>query len=244
MFVSILVLTSCGGGSKTFKVDKSSIIDVNNNFTDYIKVIEKSYELEIHKGNWSSNSDYGLQIEVEFKTLKDCSGFEFEEEGKSLYLVPKDKNGAFIKDDQKDEVRMEHYSMGDYYLITSLVGNRPKVKFIYDCPTEDVQNNIVKNIAGFDIYVKVKPKNNGIASSIPSGSNNWDEILDKYESYITEVIALSKKVASGNTDVLTQYGELLENAEVLEKKLENAKDNLTPEQTKRLTKIVQKAAGL
>lgn len=76
-----------------------------------------------------------------------------------------------------------------------------------------------------------------------SSKENWDKILDEYESYCNKVVALSKKAMSGDMSAMTEYASLLEQAQSLGNKLENAENDLTPAQIARLNKIASKLAG-
>lgn len=73
-----------------------------------------------------------------------------------------------------------------------------------------------------------------------SSSEDWDKVLDEYENYVTKLAACAKKAASGDISVMTEYASLLESAESLNNKLENAKSDMTAAQVARLNKIVAK----
>ena len=73
-----------------------------------------------------------------------------------------------------------------------------------------------------------------------STSNNWDSVLDEYESFVDEYIQLYKKAKAGDVSAVGEYAECLQKAESLQSKLESAKNELTTAQAARLTKIVNK----
>ena len=79
-----------------------------------------------------------------------------------------------------------------------------------------------------------------------SGSTNsatdWDKILDNYETMVNKYIAVAKKVNSGDVSVISDMASILEDAEKLEKQLENASDKLTTKQASRFNNIVSKLA--
>lgn len=54
-------------------------------------------------------------------------------------------------------------------------------------------------------------------------ANNWDSLLDEYESYCNKVASLYKKAISGDMGAMTEYASALEQAQSLSEKLENAK---------------------
>ena len=70
-----------------------------------------------------------------------------------------------------------------------------------------------------------------------SGSEDWDKILDEYESYCNKLVAAAKKAKAGDVSVMAEYASLLESAESLQKKLENASSSLSVAQATRMNKI-------
>lgn len=76
-----------------------------------------------------------------------------------------------------------------------------------------------------------------------SSKENWDKILDEYESYCNKLAALSKKAMSGDMSAMTEYASLMEQAESLGNKLENAESDMTTAQIARLNKIASKLAS-
>ena len=80
------------------------------------------------------------------------------------------------------------------------------------------------------------------AISASSGSEDWDKLLDEYEEFIDKAMACAKKVKEGDISAMAEYASLLESAESLQKKLENAGSNLSTAQAARLNKIAAKMA--
>ena len=75
-----------------------------------------------------------------------------------------------------------------------------------------------------------------------SGSEDWDKILDEYEAYCNKLVVAAKKAKAGDVSVMAEYGSLLESAESLQKKLENASSSLSVAQATRMNKIATKMA--
>ncbi len=80
-------------------------------------------------------------------------------------------------------------------------------------------------------------------SSPSSSSEDWDKILDEYEKYCDKLVTAAKKAQAGDISVMTEYASLLESAESLQKKLNNAGPNLSAAQAARLNKIAAKMAN-
>lgn len=82
--------------------------------------------------------------------------------------------------------------------------------------------------------IDTSTENNTVSSS------DWDALLDEYEIYVNKLVDIYKKVQSGDMNAMTEYASLLESAENLNRKLENAKNDMNPAQVARLNKIVSK----
>ena len=70
-----------------------------------------------------------------------------------------------------------------------------------------------------------------------ASANDWDKLLDTYESYVKKYAACMKKVAAGDASALSEYAGLLEKAEELGNRLEKASGQMTANQVKRYAKI-------
>lgn len=75
-----------------------------------------------------------------------------------------------------------------------------------------------------------------------SSSSDWDSILDSYEKYVNEYIAVYKKVQAGDASAYSQLASLMEKYQKLAEQLENASDELTSSQLARFQKINAKLA--
>ena len=74
-------------------------------------------------------------------------------------------------------------------------------------------------------------------------STNWDAVLNEYESYVNQYIALMKKAQNGDMSAMSDYAKMLEKAERLSDKLDNAEDEMTSTQLSRYMKITNKMAN-
>lgn len=70
-----------------------------------------------------------------------------------------------------------------------------------------------------------------------SGDEDWDAILDSYEEYVNNYISLLKKAKNGDMDALSEYPTVMENAQELSEKLQNAQGSMSSSQLSRYTKI-------
>lgn len=74
-------------------------------------------------------------------------------------------------------------------------------------------------------------------------TEKWDALLDEYEEYLDKTIAFSKKAKAGDMSAMTEYASLIESAQSVQKKLEDAKNEMTPAQAARFAKIASKFAS-
>jgi hypothetical protein len=80
----------------------------------------------------------------------------------------------------------------------------------------------------------------GVSSSDESSVEDVDAALDEYEEYMDKCIKLSKKMASGDMSVASEYTDLINSAKEVGDKLDGVKGQLTSEQLERFTKIQEK----
>lgn len=79
-------------------------------------------------------------------------------------------------------------------------------------------------------------------TSSSSGSSDWDELLDSYEQYVDDYIALLKKAKNGDLSAISEYSSVLQDANDLNSKIERAKSDLSSSQLERYNKISMKLA--
>lgn len=79
-------------------------------------------------------------------------------------------------------------------------------------------------------------------TTVSAGSEDWDALLDSYDSCVTKYISLMKKAAKGDLSALAEYPSLLEKAEDFSNKMENAEGDMSASQWERYMKITAKMA--
>lgn len=75
-----------------------------------------------------------------------------------------------------------------------------------------------------------------------SSSSDWNKVIDSYEKYVNEYIAVYKKVQAGDANAYTKLASLSEEYQELGEQLVNASDEMTSSQMARLQKINLKLA--
>lgn len=114
---------------------------------------------------------------------------------------------------------------------------------IIDVPTEvsDVED-VMEQVSTVmeDVVEIMEDVEEGTNNSISAGSEDWDSLLDTYESYVDKYISYMKKAANGDMSALSEYPALMEKAQELSEKIENAKDDMSSSQLKRYMNITMK----
>jgi hypothetical protein len=78
------------------------------------------------------------------------------------------------------------------------------------------------------------------ASTRAQTSANWDSLLDQYEEFVDDYIAVMQEVADGDISALTASVSLLEDAESLSERIMEASSDLSAAQSARLLRIQTK----
>lgn len=114
---------------------------------------------------------------------------------------------------------------------------------LIDAPTEvsDVED-VMEQVSTVmeDVVEIMEDVEEGTNNSISAGSEDWDSLLDTYESYVDKYISYMKKAANGDMSALSEYPALMEKAQELSEKIENAKDDMSSSQLKRYMNITMK----
>ena len=73
-----------------------------------------------------------------------------------------------------------------------------------------------------------------------SDAEDWDAVLDSYEEYVNNYISLLKKAKNGDMKALSEYPAVMDDAQELSEKLQNAKGSMSSSQLSRYTRITTK----
>ena len=261
-------LTSCGGGGshdpnsvklevkpelgdlgKYLTIDSKEAIISLSEFTDdgepYVK-LASTLQVKVSE-DVATNYDFDLDVVILDKDMNELTDFgDYEIDDKTDY----------------DAGEYNHYlKAGDYRAVMDQKGPKKKwdgqASAMWDMIREKGKYIVLKprwDSAKFKPYTGSasgdSESRDEIAADevvdtevVAASGEDWDKILDEYDSYCTKVIAAAKKAKAGDVSVMAEYASLLESAESLQKKLENAGSNLSAAQLARLNKIAAKMAN-
>ena len=132
-------------------------------------------------------------------------------------------------------------------LLKSKAGDVNILKFYYLLDDPTALDKIKSFEVRIDIYLNDDNEDNANDDSYSSStsSENWDAVLDSYESYIDQYIALYKKAQAGDMSAMSEYATFMEKAAELSEKLSNAKSDMSSAQMSRFVKLQAKlTAGM
>ena len=114
------------------------------------------------------------------------------------------------------------------------------------CPTR-IRDKKMKKILMFVVIAflmggfvtKTYAMESSVTTEVTMG-DEWDELLDEYESYVDQYVKLYKKAMSGDMSAMTEYSKLAAKAQKLAEKIADAQDDMSSAQLERYAKITKK----
>ncbi len=263
-----VVLSACGGGDKdvaALKVESElgelgNYISINDSEIKITKseVTEEGTEYVVLQSN--------LSVSVNQSVASDySSGFNLK-----AIILDKDQNEIAPIGSFDFEVKSEYYNDDYIYILNSgstraqlKEGGKKEdwndeTQALWDKICKEGTYVLLKPDYSSAKYIKIENAggssvsfgndDNGEASEedesteeiAESNSENWDDFLNSYESYVDKYIAALKKASNGDMSALTEYASLLEEAQDYGDKLSKATGSLTAAQLKRYTQIHDK----
>lgn len=243
--LALVVVSSCSKIPKE-KVIHVSSAEISGNQGTFFKVVPGDYTLE-YDGNSVSIAVKVQLNEVDYS----YKGNDFE----TPYLKITDKSGAEIGEKFSSEAQplkdlMQSAQVGKIVTLTF------KAEWLSD---KDVIKKLMKEGEGLKLteinYKEVQnygnsssynEENSGndensdasMSESSSSGSVDYDEYLDQYDQFVTKYISMLKKAKHGDATAAAEYADLLQQAQDMGEKLENAQGELSAEQIARYQKIL------
>ncbi len=268
-FLMLIGMASCGGSNdpNTVKLEvkpelgdlgkymtiesKEAIISLSEFTDDGEPYVKLSSTLQV-KVNKAVASNYGFDLDVVILDknmneitdfgdydIEDMSDYDFSDYHNYLpagdHRAVMDETGSKKNWDGKASAMWELIRQNGKYIV--LKPSYSSSKFVEytgsTASSSSSDSDEVTEIVADEVEVE----------TVSAGSEDWDSILDEYEKYCDKTVALYKKAQAGDISALTEYTSLLESAQSLQKKLENAGSDLSAAQAARLNKIAAKMAN-
>jgi hypothetical protein len=252
--IALTVTTSCGGREQEkeeiiapAKV-KPEKVQISGDLSDYLQIVDNEYEII---------DDYGAHLSIKVKAIKKMSAEELDVNNFELSAsilgssgMPVSGTGIFeIEDSSEDKLLsllkngsgeevIELQNYGDYeaekhaskskkFTVTSSMKEKP-------VQTEST-GSYESSESAYNSPDAAEP-----VSSI--GNEDFDQMLDDYDEFVTEYIKFYKKAQKGDNTALAEYPALMEKATSLSERMTKAKNQnqLNAAQVSRMVKIQTK----
>ena len=263
MAVITLVMASCGGSEDSVKFESNTIMYNGEPTLEIVDATLTMESTECRSGAVTFTEDrpvlrvtFKVVKKVEEKVIRGSLSFQaYDADGSRL------KNLKFSAGDIEQEKKLGE-------LLNKEVGTTETIKFgpnkrgerymnfevekldmfkvkyelsLYTQKDEDDYNNKYRSWSSSDDKeVDSSESGDEEVDSSKSDDENWDATLDSYEKYVNDYISLMKKAKKGDMDALSEYPSILENAQKLSEKLQNAKGSMSSSQLSRYVKITNK----
>ena len=234
-FVAVVVASCGGGGSDSnmveVTVDNTSI---GGRLSQYFSLEDKTYKYE--KGIVDHVTVELKCIEPLPETLKAYIGVEVLDEGGVVISAGKPNAWSF-----SDYDVLRQASTGQ--IVTIQVDNHQNVP-ADEKPAKIRLSSVVEEDVKTETSSSSVAENGGDDSEVSSSSSeDWDALLDSYDSYVTKYISFLKKAANGDVTAMTEYPAILEKAQEFSAKMQDAQGDMTASQWARYNKITMKMAN-
>lgn len=226
----ICLFVACGGNEQPQSIKlKPQKTEIEGDLKGYLEVVKADYELA---------SDFGLKISIKVKAKKTFVDFDFENSGIDLGLSVLNASGSPISGIDK---MMLSSSRDELEAILKKGSGEIVLEFNgFGETTDEAKTFIVSST--IEKYESSDSEEDSSEENT-SSSEDFDQVLDDYEKYVNEMVALQKKMKNNDPAVLEEYTELMEKTQELAESMEDAKGNeeLSTEQMTRFLNIQTKA---
>lgn len=250
MAMAACLMVSCSGAPKEKEVTVSNV-DITGFMKDYIKVVDGSYKF--------TNDGEEAFITVKFE-LADSPSVDYQtHEYTGIKLNALGANGETLDTGYFGFTATQDEFKKLDALMSGNVGDTKNVTFKWDYYDEEKGKAMFENAVSFELVdngFEAKTEDDSSTGTDYEASvdtdyeteessdstSDWDEVLDEYEEYIDNYVKLMKKAKNGDMSALTECADLMENAESLGNKLDNAKGSMSSAQLQRYMKLHGKLA--
>lgn len=250
--IMAIFLASCKGESAPIKPGSTSL---QGDLNTYYEVIDKEYGFA-EDGN----------ITIDLKKVKDelpapwHTGMKYDsflsdstEYNLTFEVTFLDEKGNIISSvdiDSDDEQKLSELKNGDSIKVKLSVRDEVVEKAATFTVSGSIQRGEGSPSSSSSEVTEATTETTGASSETSteeatednssSSSEDYDAILDEYEEYTKNLVSMVKKLNAGDMSVYADYMGLVENMTSLDKKLANAKSEMTNAQAARFLRIQAK----
>ena len=263
--IMAVCLAACGG--KKGSEEKEEIVltpettQIKGDLGDYFEVVEKEYTVTNDFGDMVSievkrtDADFSFDLKgVEpygtyGKGVTGNAGFGIEildEDGNVIEKVAATASGLggmYSSDDMKEALKLKAGETGTVRWSFHFDGDKKPAKFRLTSAYEEVDSSdwdSDSSSSDDDESSSSDDDDDTDSYSSSSDSQDWDALLNSYEQYVDKYISYMKKASKGDMNALAEYPALMEKAQELSEKMENAQGDMSASQWARYMKITKK----
>ena len=244
---------------------------VSGESADLISIKEGKYTLNFSNSYKNEDDKYGKQdFSIKVKVVLN-KPFEETTNIDSVYfhgckLALLDKNGkaltqlelgqGILDSDTKDEFKKflmsEAGTEKEFLFSTNMSNATHAVECFEKAASFKIVELKIEKIPSYEGYVSTSDDSSDAATesdsedvsanNSSSDSEDWDALLNSYEQYVNKYISLVKKASNGDMSAMAEYPALLEKAEDISSRLDDAKGDMSASQKARYLKITNKMA--
>lgn len=250
-FVMLSVfLASCGkpkDGTKELNVSNAEVL---GDSADIVSIVDGTYKLV---GTVPTDMTEKLTLKLKLRLEKPVQDNGFKILGWHVNLT--DENGADLLDNLMAlQLKDEEESKLKKFLTTGHKGDEEEFTFTASFGNDDLYKTVMDKTTGLrltDVSLYVEPtytasdtdvdeSSSDTDEDVAEGDNDYDALLDSYEEFVDEYIALLKKANNGDMDAVSQYASCMQKAQELGEKLNKAQGTMSAAQWARYGKILNK----
>lgn len=238
VFCSILLISCSSSKAKiTISEDDASYLLEVYGGDDFVQIVPGVYDVEEKKGSLSTT--------IPLKIVKGKKHPEYVVEEFNLYVTGEDEKIIRV-DNRKVEFMAVDKDASYKQLSEASEGDIVNVTFQYTQADSKVLKEISPLIVSCEIDLSIEEPEEDedeYEEEVAHNSNtDWNKVLDSYEKYVDQYIAVLKKVNAGDISAYADMTSLMQKYEEFANQLESAGNDLTPAQMARYTKITNKLA--
>lgn len=252
-FVMLSVfLASCGKAKDGTKELNVSNAEVLGDSADIVSIVDGTYKLV---GTVPTDMTEKLTLKLKLRLEKPVQDNGFKILGWHVNLT--DENGADLLDNLMAlQLKDEEESKLKKFLTTGHKGDEEEFTFTASFGNDDLYKTVMDKATGLrltDVSLYVEPtytatdtdvdestSDADTGEDVAEGDSDYDALLDSYEEFVDEYIALLKKANNGDMDAVSQYASCMQKAQELGEKLNKAQGTMSAAQWARYGKILNK----
>jgi hypothetical protein len=220
IFLSLFVLTSCGGGKNEITVNLKTT-DIKGDLSDYFKVIGGSYKL-FHDDKTLKENYYEIKVQLK-RSDKEFDFDAVDLESRGYFKITADRRyidrsqAQGVNDKDADLAALKPNEIG--WAVFYFSGEKEiinKVKII-----EIGSKAVMSEARSKSVSYSGEPKVNSFSNNI-----DCDKFIKEYEEFTNSYIKLLKKYKANPTDsgILSDYSEAAQKATEMQTNASNCTD--------------------